>query len=233
MTVASVEAPGVRWGSSRTRARSSASSTASMLAAWPRVRRGSAITACVIPSRTLPAANMTARVGRRGAGRGRFMRGGVSATHYNEDAHEIRPPGDDGLGRPRRAAARGGAEPADGGRPGRTPRPRHRRAGRGHRDAVHARAAMITLGVLARWLHLACGLGLVGLATALLLVGHTDRPTSIAWEARMLRWARGLVVLLVCSGLAVLAYQAAVVTGRPRAAAEPLEWLRLLAQSQF
>ncbi|HKW95669.1 MAG TPA: hypothetical protein VJX92_27525, partial [Methylomirabilota bacterium] len=92
---------------------------------------------------------------------------------------------------------------------------------------------MITLGVLARWLHLACSLGLVGLATALLLVGPTDRPTSMAWEARMLRWARGLVALLLCSGLAVLAYQAAVVTDRPHAAAEPLEWLRLLAQSRF
>ena len=49
---------------------------------------------------------------------------------------------------------------------------------------------MIALGVAARWLHLAAGLGLVGLVTATLLVGHRDRPTVLAWEARMLRWAR-------------------------------------------
>ena len=79
---------------------------------------------------------------------------------------------------------------------------------------------MIALGVAARWLHLAAGLGLVGLVTATLLVGHRDRPTVLAWEARMLRWARALTGLVLVTGLATLAHQSAVVTGRPGAALE-------------
>ena len=92
---------------------------------------------------------------------------------------------------------------------------------------------MIALGVAARWLHLAAGLGLVGLVTATLLVGHRDRPTVLAWEARMLGWARGLTALVLVTGLVTLAYQSAVVTGRPGAALEIGEWMRLLGHSQF
>ena len=92
---------------------------------------------------------------------------------------------------------------------------------------------MIALGVAARWLHLAAGLGLVGLVTATLLVGHRDRPTVLAWEARMLRWARGLTALVLGTGLVTLAHQSAVVTGRPGAALEIGEWTRLLGHSQF
>jgi putative copper resistance protein D len=92
---------------------------------------------------------------------------------------------------------------------------------------------MTAFGVVARWLHLACGLGLVGLVTALLLAGRTDRPTALAWESRMLRWARALAGLLLVTGLAALAFQAAVVTGRPGAALDVGEWARLLGRSQF
>jgi putative copper export protein/mono/diheme cytochrome c family protein len=92
---------------------------------------------------------------------------------------------------------------------------------------------MIALGVAARWLHLAAGLGLVGLVTATLLVRHRDRPTVLAWETRMLRWARVLVGLVLVTGLATLAHQSAVVTGRPGAALEIGEWTRLLGHSQF
>jgi putative copper resistance protein D len=92
---------------------------------------------------------------------------------------------------------------------------------------------MIALGLAVRWLDLSCGLGLVGLVTALLLAGRSDRPTMLAWESRMLRRARGLAVLLLLAGVATLAYQATVVTGRPRAALEVVEWLRLLGQSRF
>ena len=74
---------------------------------------------------------------------------------------------------------------------------------------------MTAFGLAVRWVHLACGLGLVGLVTALLLAGRSDRPTALAWEARMLRCARGLAGLLLVSGLAALAYQTAVVD-RPR-----------------
>ncbi len=92
---------------------------------------------------------------------------------------------------------------------------------------------MIALGVAARWLHLAAGLGLVGLVTATLLVGHRDRPTVLAWEARTLGWARALTGLVLATGLATLAHQSAVVTGRPGAALEIGEWTRLLGHSQF
>jgi putative copper resistance protein D len=92
---------------------------------------------------------------------------------------------------------------------------------------------MIALGVAARWLHLAAGLGLVGLVTATLLAGRSDRPTALAWEARMLRWARGLVGLVLLTGLAALAHQSAVVTGRAGAALQIGEWTRLLGHSQF
>ncbi|MEX2223032.1 MAG: CopD family protein, partial [Candidatus Rokuibacteriota bacterium] len=91
----------------------------------------------------------------------------------------------------------------------------------------------MTFGIAVRWLHLACGLGLVGLVTALLLAGRSDRPTALAWEARMLRWARGLAALLLASGIAALAYQTAVVTGRAGAVVDLSEWLRLLGRSQF
>ncbi|MGH7399452.1 MAG: hypothetical protein ACRELW_18175, partial [Candidatus Rokuibacteriota bacterium] len=92
---------------------------------------------------------------------------------------------------------------------------------------------MTGLGIAVRWLHLACSLGLVGLVTALLLARRSDRPTALAWEARMLRWARGLAALLLASGLAALAYQAAVVTGRGAAIVDLSEWARLLDRSQF
>ena len=92
---------------------------------------------------------------------------------------------------------------------------------------------MTAFGLAVRWLHLACGLGLVGLVTALLLAGRSDRPTACAWEARMLRWARGLAGLILVSGLAALAYQTAVVTGRASAALDPVAWAQLLARSQF
>jgi putative copper resistance protein D len=92
---------------------------------------------------------------------------------------------------------------------------------------------MTAAGIAVRWLHLACGLGLVGLVTALLLAGRSDRPTAVGWEARMVRWARGLAGLLLASGIAALAYQAAVATGRPSAALEPAAWIALLGRSQF
>ncbi len=94
-------------------------------------------------------------------------------------------------------------------------------------------AAVSTLGIAARWLHLAAGLGLVGLVAATLLAGRSARPTARAWEARVLRGARALVLFVLLSGLIVLAHQATVVTGRPAALWEPTEWARLLAHSQF
>jgi putative copper resistance protein D len=92
---------------------------------------------------------------------------------------------------------------------------------------------MTGFGVIARWLHLACSLGLVGLVTALLLAGRADHPTARAWESRMIRWARALAGLVLITGVATLAFQAAVVTGRAGAALDIGEWIRLLGRSQF
>lgn len=92
---------------------------------------------------------------------------------------------------------------------------------------------MTGFGVVARWLHLTCSLGLVGLVTALLLAGRAERSTERAWESRTMRWLPGLVVLMLLTGLATLAFQAAVVTGRPGAALDVGEWARLLGRSQF
>jgi putative copper export protein/mono/diheme cytochrome c family protein len=92
---------------------------------------------------------------------------------------------------------------------------------------------MTSAGLAIRWVHLACALGLIGLVTALLLAGRSDRSTARAWEARMLRAARALTGLLLVSGVAALAYQTAVVTGRASAALEPAAWIALLGRSQF
>lgn len=92
---------------------------------------------------------------------------------------------------------------------------------------------MTAFGVVVRWAHLACGLGLVGLITATVLAGRSDRATALAWHARTLRGARRLTVLLLVSGVAALAYQSAVVIGRPAAALDPADWLKLLGQSRF
>lgn len=92
---------------------------------------------------------------------------------------------------------------------------------------------MTGAGLAIRWVHLACGLGLIGLVTALLLAGRSDRPTAVGWEARMLRAARALAGLVLASGVAALAYQAAVVTGRAGAAIDPSAWVALLGRSQF
>ena len=92
---------------------------------------------------------------------------------------------------------------------------------------------MTTAGIVLRWLHLAPALGLVGVFTALLVAGRSDRPTARAWEARLLEGARALAVLALLTGLGVLAHQAAHVAGRPAAAFSPADWGRVLAATQF
>ncbi|HET7874616.1 MAG TPA: CopD family protein [Methylomirabilota bacterium] len=92
---------------------------------------------------------------------------------------------------------------------------------------------MTAVGLAVRWLHLAAGLFLVGLHTAGLLARRGDKPTARRWEADLGRWGRGAVLIVLASGLALLAWQSAVVTGDARAALQPAAWLRLLGQSQF
>ena len=92
---------------------------------------------------------------------------------------------------------------------------------------------MILFGLAARWSHLVCGLGLVGIFAATLLAGRSDRPTARAWARRMASLARWLSGAVLLSGVAALGYQAAVVAGRADAMLEPSIWLRLLGHSQF
>src|SRR6266852_1126896 len=165
----------------------------------------------------LPASKMTARTGGRAGDPGRFMGPGCPALII------MRPPMRAALLRLATTAW------ADHGGPLRAEGLSPLTVG----VLAGPKAGMTAFGIAVRWLHLACGLGLVGLVTALLLAGRSDRPTAIAWEARMLRWARGLTGLLLVSGLAALAYQTAVVTGRAGAALDPGAWAQLLARSQF
>jgi len=89
------------------------------------------------------------------------------------------------------------------------------------------------LGIALRFVHLVPALLLVGTFTALLAAGPRLHPTASRWEARLLRLARGLTVLLLVSGVAVLAQQAAHVVGRPAAALDPTSWAKVLVATQF
>jgi putative copper resistance protein D len=92
---------------------------------------------------------------------------------------------------------------------------------------------VIALGLAARWVHLGAGVFLVGTFAFLLLAGRSDRPTALAWEQRLMRWTRWVAGLLLLSGLLSLAYQASVVTGRPRDAWSVATMLRLAGATQF
>jgi putative copper resistance protein D len=87
--------------------------------------------------------------------------------------------------------------------------------------------------LLVRIVHLATTLALVGLYTAWLLVGRSDRPTVRAWDRQVVGLMRLVLPAVLVSGLGVLALQAALATGRPAAALEPRAWWDLLTRSQF
>src|SRR5881397_1572752 len=92
---------------------------------------------------------------------------------------------------------------------------------------------MTAFGLAARWTHLVCGLGLVGIFSAVLLAGRSDRPTADAWSSLTLRLARWLAATVLLSGVATLPYQVVVVSGRAGGLLEPAIWLRLLLHSRF
>ena len=87
-------------------------------------------------------------------------------------------------------------------------------------------------GLVFRWLHLVCCVLLVGGCAALLLAGRSDRPTALCWQARVVRGARGLVLLALATGIAAVAHQAAAVEGRAAAALEPAAVWRFLTSTQ-
>src|SRR6266478_3198477 len=79
---------------------------------------------------------------------------------------------------------------------------------------------MTAFGLAARWTHLVCGLGLVGIFSAALLAGRSDRPTADAWSSLTLWLARWLAATVLLSG-------------RAGGLLEPAIWLRLLLHSRF
>src|SRR5262245_19665311 len=92
---------------------------------------------------------------------------------------------------------------------------------------------MTGLGLAARWTHLVSSLGLVGIWSACLLAGQSDRFTANAWAARTTSVARWLVAIAIVSGIATLAYQVSVVSEAAGAWLDPASWRRLLMHSQF
>lgn len=90
----------------------------------------------------------------------------------------------------------------------------------------------VALGVIARWTHLAASLLTVGAFSALLLAGRSDRPTARAWDERIVGWARRLLWLALISGVAVLAFQTALVEGRASAAFQGTSLLRFVTETQ-
>jgi putative copper resistance protein D len=88
------------------------------------------------------------------------------------------------------------------------------------------------LGLALRWLHLAASVALVGGAAMLLIAGPSDRPTACAWQARVTRAARWLLLVAVLAGIGVLAHQTALLEGRASAALEPQALLRVATQTQ-
>lgn len=77
---------------------------------------------------------------------------------------------------------------------------------------------LATLGLLARWAHLALSVALMGWTAALLLAGRSAQPTVRAWEARVLGQVRMLALLALVTGALAVGYQAANLSGRAEAA---------------
>jgi putative copper export protein/mono/diheme cytochrome c family protein len=88
------------------------------------------------------------------------------------------------------------------------------------------------VGLLARWLHLASSVFLVGGAALLLLAGPTDRPTARRWESWILAACGACVLGALLTALVTVAVQTALLESRASAALEPTAWLRLLTQTQ-
>lgn len=91
---------------------------------------------------------------------------------------------------------------------------------------------MIALGLALRWIHLAASIALVGGAVMLLLAGPSDRPTACAWQGRVTRAARWLLLVALLAGAGVLAHQTVLLEGRASAALEPRALLRFATQTQ-
>ncbi|HEX9819419.1 MAG TPA: CopD family protein, partial [Methylomirabilota bacterium] len=87
-------------------------------------------------------------------------------------------------------------------------------------------------GLLARGLHLASSVLLVGGAAVLVLAGPSDRPTARRWESWVLTACRALVLVALASALVSVAHQTAVLEERAGAALEPAALARMLLHTQ-
>ena len=91
---------------------------------------------------------------------------------------------------------------------------------------------MTELGLLARWLHLAASIVILGSAGLLVMAGHSDRPTALRWQAKLSTRSRALVLGALVAGVVVLAQQAASLEQRPAAALEPAALARVALETQ-
>jgi putative copper resistance protein D len=88
------------------------------------------------------------------------------------------------------------------------------------------------LGIAVRWAHLGAVTLVVGAFAMLLLAGRSRGATGRVWESRVLAWSQALLGVALGSGLAALAWQAAVAEGRWRAALDPGALVRLVLETQ-
>src|SRR4029450_560455 len=95
---------------------------------------------------------------------------------------------------------------------------RHARPRSSIARTIRYTSPVLALGLLARWIHLATPIFLVGGAVMIAMAGQSDRPTARRWERRTLAVTRALAVVALGSGLVVLSVQTALFEGRPRAA---------------
>jgi hypothetical protein len=68
----------------------------------------------------------------------------------------------------------------------------------------------------AQAVHLGAGVLLTGALFLVLLAGPPETDFMRRWQSRIVRWARGLALAALASGVAVLALQAAAFEGRRR-----------------
>src|SRR4029450_8583040 len=102
---------------------------------------------------------------------------------------------------------------------------------RSHRGGEF-RLPAVPVALVARWLHLASSVLLVGGAAMLLLAGPSERPTARSWETRIVRDARWLILIALLPAVLAVAGQTAVLEGRAGAALDGSAIVRMLLQTQ-
>jgi putative copper export protein/mono/diheme cytochrome c family protein/peroxiredoxin len=80
--------------------------------------------------------------------------------------------------------------------------------------------------------HVAACVGLVGIASFLLLAGRSELAAAGGWQRQMVRWSRALVVSAIAGGVVALGHQTAVFEGRPGAALDAAAIGRVLLDTQ-